>query len=191
MVADGGEHCSGPSIEETHDEVIRMLCLQPIPSKSIRREIPKVRGHYHVRTPVDSRCQHVAVAKVRQLELPNQRFMTGNDRLWKVLVHDRSGSFQPVNGQIGPVGEKAGDPFLVDRSAPKRMKQVLGGQAQKEIPKAGRIQDVGVEQRRQRVHRLLQAEFLITGSQLVQRVSTAGLRISTIGENVFGPHTPM
>ncbi len=79
----------------------------------------------------------------------------------------------------------------LNRDAPKRLVQVLIRQAQKKVSKATGIQDVGVEQRRQSVHRLLQAEFLILGSQLVQRISATRLRIPTIGENVFSPHTPM
>ena len=37
------------------------------------------------------------------------------------------------------------------------------GETQKKVPKAGRIEDVGVEQRREKGHGLLQAEVLIEG----------------------------
>ena len=59
-----------------------------------------------------------------------------------------------------------GDPFFTNRHAPKRLVQVLIRQPQQKVSKASGIQDVGVEQRRQSVYRLLQAEFLILGSQL-------------------------
>ncbi len=191
MAADGSKNRFGLRFKKTANEVIGMLCFQPVWRQPVRGKIPQVEGHDCAGTTVDRRRQNMAVADVREVEFRDESFVIGNDRLGKVLVHDRTGALQPVDCEIGPVGEKVVDPFFMNRDAPKRLVQVLIRQPQKKVSKAGGIQDVGVEQRRQTVHRLLQAEFLILGSQLVQRISATRLRIPTIGENVFGPHTPM
>ena len=57
---------------------------------------------------------------------------------------------------------------------------MLIGQSQEKIPKAGRIEDVGVEQRRGKGHRLLQAELLIHGSQFVQRLAATGFGLAAV-----------
>ena len=191
MAADGSKNGFGLRFEKTGNEVIGMLCFQSMWRQPVCGKIPQVEGHDYLGTTVDRRRQNMAVADVREVKFRDESLVTRNDRFGKVLVHDRTSALQPVDCQIGPVGEKVGDPFFMNRDAPKRLVQVLIGQPQKKVSKASGIQDVGVEQRRRSVHRLLQAEFLILGSQLVQRISTTRLRIPTIGENVFGPHTPM
>lgn len=191
MAADSSKNRFGLRFEKIANEGIGMLCFQAVRRQSVRGKIPQVEGHDYTGTTVDRRRQNMAVADVREVEFRDESFVTRNDRLGKVLVHDCTGTLQPVDCEIGPVGEKVGDPFFMNRDAPKRLVQVLIRQPQKKVSKASGIQDVGVEQRRQSVHRLLQAEFLVLGSQLVQRISAMRLRIPTIGENIFGPHTPM
>ena len=191
MAPDGSKNRFGLRLKKTDDEVIGMLCFQLMQRQSVRGKIPQVEGYDYTGATADRRRQHMAVADVREFELPDKSFVTRNGGFGKVLVHDRTGPLQGVDCQIGSVGEKVGDPFFMNRRAPKRLVQVLIRQPQKKVSKAGGIQDVGVEQRPQSVHRLLQAEFLILGSQLVQRISAAGLRTATIGQNVFGPHPPM
>ena len=191
MAADGGKNRLGLRFKKTANEVIGMLCFQPTRCQPVRGKIPQVEGHDYAGTTVDRGRQNMAVVNVREVEFRDESFVTRNDRLGKVLVHDRPRALQPIDCHIGPVGEKVGDPFFMNRHAPKRLVQVLIRQPQKKVSKASGIQDVGVEQRRQSVHRLLQAEFLILGRRLVQRISATRLRIPTIGENVFGPHTPM
>ena len=68
----------------------------------------------------------------------------------KLPIHDRAGSLQHAGVNVGTVGQKAPHPLSMDVGAPKRNIQVPVGQTQKNIPKAGRIEDVGVQQRRQR-----------------------------------------
>ena len=59
-------------------------------------------------------------------------------------------SLAPLSGQNSGL-ERAGDPFFMDRGAPKRTVKVLISQTQKKITEAGGIQNVGVKQRRHSV----------------------------------------
>ena len=65
------------------------------------------------------------------------------------------------------------------------------GKTQKKIPQAGRIEDIGVEQRREDAHGLLQAEVLIDGGKFVQRFVATGFRLATVVKDVSGTDTAM
>ena len=125
MAADGSKNRFGLRFKKAANEVIGMLCFQPMRREPVRWKIPQVEGHDYAGTTVDRRRQNMAVAEVREVEFRDESFVTRNDRLGKVLVHDRTGALQPVDCQIGPVGEKVGDPFFMNRHAPKRLVQVL------------------------------------------------------------------
>ena len=68
---------------------------------------------------------------------------------------------------------------------------MLVGQTQKKISKAGRIEDVGVEQRRKEGHGLLQAKVLIDGGQLIQYLAAMGFHLAAVLEDVASADTAM
>ena len=101
-----------------------------------------------------------------------------------------------------------GIPHGIDLRSPSRHPDILGGDdllikveemreaTGNRLPVsvklgAGRIEDVGVEQRRGQGHRLLQAEFLIRGSQFVQRLAATGFGLATVVKDVLGADAAM
>lgn len=191
MVADGCEYVIVHEVEEVDDEVVGMPHLQRVLGYLMSWKVTQVSGHDHVRTTANCRSKDVTISNVRQLKPGNESFVAGDDGVREMLIHHRPGPLQLADCEIRAVGEKAVDPFLMDVGAPKGSEQPSVRQTQQDVPQAGRIQDVGVEQRRPALHRLLQAEFLIVCSQRVQRVPAAGLRLPTVGQDVRGPHAPM
>ena len=101
-----------------------------------------------------------------------------------------------------------GIPHGIDLRSPSRHPDILGGDdllikveemreaTGNRLPVsvklgAGRIEDVGVEQRRGQGHRLLQAELLIRGSQFVQRLAATGFGLATVVKDVLGADAAM
>ena len=186
VAANGREHSLGVGNEQIGDEHVGMLRREIVgreapqkgsPSGSESRSCPH---RLQSRRPTHG-C-HQGLADRDQRHVPS--ILSPPHR--KVPVHDRAGSFQHVHREIGPVRENATYPLRMDVHAPSRRIEVLVGQSQKKIPKAGRIEDVGVEQRRWKGHRLLQAEFLIRGSQFVQRLAATGFGLATVVKDVLG-----
>ena len=89
------------------------------------------------------------VVGVRKIESGGTRRVARHDRFGKMPVHYRPGSIQNVIREIGTVRQNAPHPLGVDVHAPKGRIQVLVGETQKKVAKAGRIEDVGVEKRRE------------------------------------------
>ena len=131
------------------------------------------------------------VVGVREVEAGGTRRVTRHDRFGKVPVHYHPSPFQHAFREIGTVCQNAPYPLCVDVCAPKRRIQVLVGETQKNVPEAGWIEDVGVEQRREESHGLLQAEVLIEGGELIQRVATTGFRLAAVVDDVLDPDTAM
>ena len=171
VAANGREHSLGVGNEQIGDEHIGMPRRQIVGREALGREVPQVPSHDRVCTGFNRGCQHMDVVRVRQVETSGTCRVSCHNRIGKVPVHCRAGSFQHVHREIGPVRESATHPLRMDIHAPSRRIEVLVGQSQEKIPKAGRIEDVCVEQRRGKGRRLLQAELLIHGSQLVQRLA--------------------
>ncbi len=99
--------------------------------------------------------------------------------------------FEHVAGQVRPVNQNATYPLGMDFGAPQRGVEVAVGESQKKISEAGRIQDIRVQQRGRTEHRLLQAEFLVAGRQLIEGLLASMLRLAPEGKNVTGPNAPM
>ena len=154
-------------------------------------ERPRIPSHDRVRAGFNRSGQHMDVVRVWQIEMSVTGRVSCHNRIGKVPVHCRAGSFQHVHREIGPVRENAAYPLRMDVHAPSRRIEVLVGQRQEKIPKAGWIEDVGVEQRREKGHRLLQAEFLIHGSQFVQRLAATGFGLAAIVKDVLGADAAM
>ena len=163
-----------------------MLRREIVGREALGREVPQVPSHDRVHTGFNRGGRHMDVVRVGQIETSGTCRVSCHNRIGKVPVHDRAGSFQHVHREIGPVRENATYPLRMDVHAPSRCMEVLVGQSQEKIPKAGRIEDVGVKQRRGKGHRLLQAEFLIHGSQFVQRLAATGFGLAAVVKDVLG-----
>lgn len=173
-----------------------MLRRRRVRRQPVGREIPQVPGHDHVR-PYPDRCRlHVAVSRIGQVEIIGERRVPRHDGFRKVPVHDRPGPCQHGGVEIQPVCQEAPRPLGMDVRAPERREQVPVGQSQEHVPEPGRIERIGVEQRPPPRHRLLQAEFLVAGHQLVQRRTAAGFSFAAVGHDVcradaaMRPHLP-
>ena len=121
MLANDREYRTALKTEEIKDEIVRMSRLQAVQDQPIDRKIPQVHGHDHVRPTTDRRCKDVAITMIGQFEIRNETFMTGHDSLGKVLVRRRPGPFQLVGRQIGSIGKKIANPFIMDCGAPLRI----------------------------------------------------------------------
>ena len=181
MSADDRQHRFRIALQQTGDECVRMPRNQRMRNQPVGREVPQVPGHDHVRPAPDGSRQHVAVARVGQVEVASKRRISRHDGFRKVPVHDRPGPLQHGGVKIGPVRQQAPCPLGMDVGAPERREQVPVGQPQQQVPKASRIEHVGVEHRPPPRHPLLQAEFLVARGQFVQRRTAAGFRLAAVG----------
>ena len=191
VIANRSEHPIEIGFQQTDDKGIGMLRLKGIRCKPIQWEIPQIVRHNNVGLAVDRRRQHVAVARVGQIEVDDNGLMSRHNGTWKVFVHERPGPAQDINLDVGTISEKARHPLVVDGGAPQRRIQTSVGKTKKQVTKAGTIKDVGVEQRRQQSHCLLQAKLLVASRHLVQRLPAAGFRLVPIGRNILGPNAAL
>ena len=191
VTADGRKHRLGVGIEKPGDERVGMLCRESVGGQAVSRKVPQVAGHDHVRLPFDRGGQHMDVVGVRGVESGGTSRVTRHNRFGKVPVHYHPGSFQHSFREIGTVCQNAPYPLCMDVCAPRRRVQVLVGETQKNVPEAGRIEDVGVEQRREEGQGLLQAEVLIESGELIQRLAPTGFRLAAVVDDVLDPDTAM
>ncbi len=173
VAANGGEHGLGVGLEQVGDEGIGVLRRKGVWHQPVGRKSPQIAGHDHVNAAVDGRSQYMAVVGVRQVEPGGDGPVSRHDGVGEVFVHDRAGPVEHPGVDIGAVGEKAAHPFGMSIGAPAGAK-------------TGRIEYVGVQQRRRAGHRLLQPEFLIACGQSVERLAAAELGLAAPGENILG-----
>ena len=100
-------------------------------------------------------------------------------------VHDSAGSFQHVPVDVGPVGQEVAYPFRMEIGPLQWPIEVAVGERQKEVAKAGRIENIGVMQCRQARQRLLQTEFLIASAQFVERLAAAGFHFASVSKKIL------
>lgn len=65
------------------------------------------------------------------------------------------------------------------------------GEAEKSVPKAGRIDHVGIQKCSEPIHLSLKAKLFIKLGQLVERLATRTLSFTPVGKNICGSHTPV
>ena len=133
VAANGREHSLGVGNEQIGDEHVGMLRRQIVGREALRREVPQVPSHDRVRTGFNRGGQHMDVVRVWQIETSGTCRVSCHNRIGKVPVHYRAGSFQHVHREIGPVRENATYPLRMDVHAPSRRIEVLVGQSQEKI----------------------------------------------------------
>ncbi len=99
-----------------------------------------------------------------------------------------AGILRPVRSPFRAfaAGRPSGTGQAVRGRADSRLPTGADGETQEQVAKAGRIEDIGVEQRRRSGHRLLQAELLVARGQFVERLAAAGRRLAAPGEDIVG-----
>ena len=191
MTANCRQNLFGIVLETMADERVGIARGESIGRKQIGRKVPQVPGYDLIGTPYDRRGQYMAVVGVGQFKHRSEAGVARHDRFGKVSVHRHARPIERMGGKVGPVGEKAPHPFRMDVGTPSRAVEIPIRQTKQEVPKAGRVEDIGVEQRRRAGHRLLQAEFLVAGRQFVERLAATGFRRAAIGEDVLGANAPV
>ncbi len=77
----------------------------------------------------------------------------------------------------------------MDVGTPQWCKEIPVRETQQQVAKAGGVENIGVKQRRQAIHCLLQAEFLVASGQFIERFAAAVLCLAAVGEDVFHADT--
>lgn len=168
-----------------------MLRGKAVGRQPVGRKVPQVPRHDNIRQSPDSCRQHMAITGIRKFKRRDQGFILRHDRFGKVLVHRCAGPFQHTGVDVSPIGEKVPHPFRMDVGTPKWLIRVPVGETQKKIAKAGGVEDIGVKQRRDPGHPLLQAKFLIAGRQVIEGFTAAEFRLAPVGENILDTHAPV
>ena len=127
----------------------------------------------------------MTVVGVGQVEFGSEVFVSRHEGIGKVPVHDRAGPVEHIRVYIGPVGEKVAFPFRMDVGAPQWSEEVTVSETQQQVAKAGRIESIGVEQRRQASHYLLKSELLVESGQFVECLAPAGFRLVAVSKDVL------
>ena len=124
------------------------------------------------------------VVGVGQVEFGSEVFVSRHEGIGKVSVHDSRGfcSARPGLYRGGQPEGCLSIPHGCRRSTSEQ--EVTVGETQQQVAKAGRIENIGVEQRRQASHCLLQAEFLVASGQFVERLAAAGFRLLAVREDI-------
>ena len=106
-------------------------------------------------------------------------------------IHCLPGSPELIEAEVGPVIQHVPYPFFMDDDAPAGAVEISVGEPQKHVPKAGRIDDVGVQKCREPIHALLKAKLFIKLCQFVERLTARTLRLTPVGEDILGTHPPV
>ena len=120
VAANGCEHSLGVGNEQIDDEHVGTLRREIVGREVLSREIPQIPSHDRVHTGFDRGSQHMDVVRVWQIETSGTCRVSCHNRIGKVPVHYRAGSFQHVHREIGPVRENATYPLRMDVHAPSR-----------------------------------------------------------------------
>lgn len=161
------QHRALIDIEELADEDVGMLCLDGEARQGGAWKILQIVGDDDRRTSMTSCSKDMAVVRVWQVEPIDQVLMTGHEAIGGMLVHQVSLSLDLRAGEVGALGEQGTHPLLVDLRRPFRPEEALQGEPHQEVAERCRVEHIGVEQRDDRVHALLQAQFLVVGRELV------------------------
>ena len=106
-------------------------------------------------------------------------------------IHCLPGSPELIEAEVGPVIQQVPHPFFMDHGAPAGAVEISVGEPQKHVPKAGRIDDVGVQKCRKTIHALLKAKLFIELGQFVEHFTARTLRLTPVGKDILGAHPPV
>lgn len=185
MTLNGCQNGVGIDVEQVRDKAVGTLRRDCVTDQAADGKVPQVGGHDHIRLAVDRGGEDMAVVGVGKVQFGSQMFEPGHQGIREVPVHDRPGSVQYGRVDIGPVGQKVAGPLRVDVAVPQRCKQIAVRKAQQQVAKARGVENIGVQQRRQAIHCLLQAEFLVASGQFIKRFAAAGFRLAPVSKDIL------
>lgn len=100
------------------NERVGMLRGEAVGSETAGREVAQIAGHDQIGASLNGRGQNMNVVGVRQIESGGACRVFRHNRIRKVLVHHRAGSFQHIHRESGTVLQNAPCPFGVDVGTP-------------------------------------------------------------------------
>ena len=80
-------------IQESIDELIGVLCFNPVTLEDVGGEVVQVEGHDHVGTSSDRRCEDVPIIRVRQYYRLDQVFIVLYEAIPRMRVHQVPSAF--------------------------------------------------------------------------------------------------
>lgn len=110
--------------DQVSHELVWVLCPDSELAKVCGREIVKVEGDDHGSRSTDRRRKYVTIIGIGQREPFDQIFVSGNQTIPDMSVHERPSTLQLFPLQIWPILEHTPDPFVVDLVRPAGTKQI-------------------------------------------------------------------
>ena len=154
----GAQHAKrlgGIEIERPRQKPVRVDRFDIEPREDPGRKVGQVVGDDVLRAAADRRCQDVAVVRIRKFERSDQRFVSGDQRLRKMLAHG-----VPLGAdtrfKMRLLFKEVQRPLVENSFGPSRPEQSGVVEAQENVSLAERKQDVGVQKGDTRVRELRQ-----------------------------------
>ena len=133
----------------------------------------------------------MSVVGIGKIQAIYQRLEAHDQRVREMPIHCLPGPLNLIQAEIGPVIQHVPHPFFMGHGAPAGAVEVSVGEPQKRVSKARRIDDVGVQKRSEPIHALLKAKLFIELGQFVERLTARTLRLTPVGEDILGAHSPV
>ena len=126
------------------NEFVGMLCLEPVRGKILVGKIREVERDDH-RRPRSNGCgQDVTIIGIRLLQTVDRVFISNNQRIANVRVHQLPCPLQLLTFQVRAILQYTPHPLFVNLIRPASAKQVGYGQPHQETATRSRIQDASV-----------------------------------------------
>ncbi len=105
-------------------EIVRMLCDQPVRGKRARREVPEVGGKDDVRFAANRCSDDMAIVGVGQSD-GRHEFLEAKDLgIAEVRIHELAGSREARCRDVRPASPQRTDPLVMDGFGPLCMEDV-------------------------------------------------------------------
>ena len=144
----GAQHAKrlgGIEIERPRQKPVSVDRLDIEPREDIGRKVGQIVGDDVLRAAADRRRQDVAVVGIRKFERPDQRLVSGDQRLRKMLAHGTPlGADTRFKMRLS--FKQVQCPFVENPLGPSRPEQSCAVEAQENVSLAERKQDVRIQQ---------------------------------------------
>ena len=101
MIASRCGHQFRRQIQQMHNELVRVLPLNPISAQGICGEVPQICSDNHIGAAPNRGGEHVPVVRIGKLQALDQILIAAHQRIPCVQIHERSSSLQLLARQIG------------------------------------------------------------------------------------------
>ena len=168
-----------------------MLSFDFIGIELLWRKVLQVLRDDDIGSAPDCGGQNMPVIGIGKAQTIDKWVEAHHQRIGEMPIHCLPGSLELIGAEVGPVIQHVPHPFFVDHSAPASAIKISVGETQKGVAKAGGVDDIGIQKRREPIHPLLKAKLFIELGQFVEYLTTRPFGLAPVGENVFGPHSPV